>query len=116
MGTHPIFESDFDCLTERKCQQETLRLANQHQHSTLKLWSMGNSRTFNSPTTRANMLFSSSIHLTLPLSVRPKSLPFPRVLSSSRKLAAKRLPAQLTPSSPTWPGPIHHARRAVLAP
>jgi len=22
MGTHPIFESDFDCLTE-KCQNET---------------------------------------------------------------------------------------------
>jgi len=28
MGTHPIFESDFDCLTENKLQQKIEQIRN----------------------------------------------------------------------------------------
>merc|ERR1712189_124628 len=31
MGTHPIFESDFDCLTEQKCQRKKKKLTDAMQ-------------------------------------------------------------------------------------
>merc|ERR1712227_914285 len=62
MGTHPIFESDFDCLTE--CPPETLRLATQPQPSTAKLWLMASSKMSALINSRANMLSSSFTHLT----------------------------------------------------
>merc|ERR1711892_1090778 len=107
MGTHPIFESDFDCLTEI-CQLETQRLANRRQPSTPRPLSMASSSRSSWPTLKANMWCFSSTHLTSPLSAPLRSLLSPRESSSSRRSVARLLPVQLTPSSPTWPGPTRH--------
>merc|ERR1712128_240690 len=113
--THPIFESDFDCLTEI-CQLETQRLANRHQPSMPRPLSMASSSRSSCPTLKANMWCFSSTHLTSPLSAQLRSLPSPRESSSSRRSAARLLPVQLTPSSPTLPGPTRHVKRAASAP
>merc|ERR1712235_63833 len=102
MGTHPIFESDFDCLTE--CPPETLKLATQPQPSTAKPWSMVNSKMSALTNSRANMLSYSFTHLTSLSFARLKLLHFLKLLPNSRKSIAKLLLHQQILSFLTWHG------------
>merc|ERR1711937_413960 len=86
MGTHPIFESDFDCLTE--CPPETLKLATQPQPSTAKLWLMASSKMSALINSRPNMLSSSFTHLTSLSSAQLKLLPFQKPMDASKKMKA----------------------------
>merc|ERR1711931_37586 len=97
MGTHPIFESDFDCLTE--CPPVTLKLATQPQPSIAKLWLMASSKMSALINSKANMLSSFFTHLTSPSSAQPKLLPFLKPLPNSRKSIVKLLLLQRILSS-----------------
>merc|ERR1712168_419992 len=113
MGTHPIFESDFDCLTE--CPPETLKLATQPQPSTAKLWLMASSKMSALINSRANMLSSSFTHLTSPSFAQLKLLPFLKPLPNSRKSIVKLLQLQQILSFLTWHGPIPTENKEVCA-
>merc|ERR1711990_308725 len=43
MGTHPIFESDFDCLTESDRIQSQIRILRNHQNSIIQSFPNSNS-------------------------------------------------------------------------
>merc|ERR1711868_158812 len=89
MGTHPIFESDFDCLTE--CRQETLKSEKLRQTLTARLWSMANLKMSNSAITRENMLSYFSTPWISLLSARQKSSLSPRPLQPLPRATAKLL-------------------------
>merc|ERR1711868_366068 len=87
MGTHPIFESDFDCLTE--CQPETLKSEKLPQTLTAKPWSTVNLKISNSAITRENMLSYFSTPWISLLSARQNH----RFLRSRFNLCQEQLPS-----------------------
>merc|ERR1712131_213777 len=117
MGTHPIFESDFDCLTVLflECPPETLKLANQPQPSTAKPWLMVNSKMSALTNSRANMLSSSFTHLTSLSFAQLKLLHFLKLLPNSRKSTVKLSLLQQIPSFPTWHAQTPTENKAVWA-
>merc|ERR1711915_770955 len=113
MGTHPIFESDFDCLTE--CPPETQKLVTQPLPSTARLWLMANSKTSAWISSRANMLFCSFTHLISHLSAPPKSSHSLKQLLNSKKLTAKLSPPLQILYFLIWRGLIPTENRVVWA-